>query len=127
MSCAGPPARGQTGPPARRRRGLRGIPASAVAGGDRGGPGIDRKQQRHRPARRRMVSRGQIWTVLRGSSQYRALVVSNDEYNERGDVPVRARGVVRDLPRQGQLTVRLRGGDPLSGAYVRIPAVMQMN
>lgn len=35
-------------------------------------------------------------------------------------------GVVRDVPRPDQLVVRLRGGDPLSGAFVRIPAIMQV-
>ena len=28
-----------------------------------------------------MVSRGQIWTLVRGGAQHRVLVVSNDEYN----------------------------------------------
>jgi len=35
-----------------------------------------------------MVRRGQIWTVLRGGSQYRVLVISNDEYNDVAELAV---------------------------------------
>jgi len=27
-----------------------------------------------------VVKRGQVWTLLRGGSQYRILIISNDEY-----------------------------------------------
>jgi mRNA interferase MazF len=73
-----------------------------------------------------VVRRGQIWTLVRGDNLYRALIVSNDEYNLADDVAIWALTVVRDVARPNGLTIRLRPDDPLSGAYVRIPSVLQL-
>jgi len=72
------------------------------------------------------VKRGQIWTLLRGGSQHRVLVISNDEYNAVEELAVWALVVVRDVPHPNQLAVRLGDGDPLSGAFVRIHSVVQI-
>lgn len=72
------------------------------------------------------MKRGQIWTLLRGGSQHRVLVISNDEYNSIEDLAVWALTVVRDAPHPNHLTVRLGGADPLSGASVRIHSVVQI-
>jgi hypothetical protein len=74
-----------------------------------------------------VVSRGQIWTLIRGSSQYRVLVISNDEYNGLPEVPIWALTVARDVPHPNQLAVRLSHSDPLAGAFVRIPSVVQVS
>jgi mRNA interferase MazF len=73
-----------------------------------------------------VVRRGQIWTLLRGGSQYRVLVISNDEYNSVEELAVWGLTVVRDVPHANQLTVRLTGADPLAGAYVKIHGVVQI-
>jgi mRNA-degrading endonuclease toxin of MazEF toxin-antitoxin module len=73
-----------------------------------------------------MVRRGQIWTLLRGGSQHRVLVISNDEYNAVEELAVWALAVVRDVPHPNHLAVRLSDDDPLSGAYVRIHSVVQI-
>jgi mRNA interferase MazF len=73
-----------------------------------------------------MVRRGQIWTLLRGGSQYRALVISNDEYNAVAELAAWALTVVRELPHPNHLAVRLGEDDPLSGAFVRIHSVLQV-
>jgi mRNA-degrading endonuclease toxin of MazEF toxin-antitoxin module len=73
-----------------------------------------------------VVRRGQLWTLVRGGNQYRALIVSNDEYNLVDDVAIWALTVVQDVARPSGLTIRLRPDDPLSGAYVRIPSVLQL-
>jgi mRNA interferase MazF len=73
-----------------------------------------------------MVRRGQIWTLLRGGSQYRVLVISNDEYNGVGELAIWALVVARDVPYPNQLAVRLGTGDPLSGAFVKIHGVVQI-
>lgn len=73
-----------------------------------------------------MVRRGEIWTLLRGGSQHRVLVISNDEYNAVEELAVWALAVVRDVPHPNHLAVRLDGGDPLSGAFVRIHSVVQI-
>ncbi|MDG4769946.1 type II toxin-antitoxin system PemK/MazF family toxin [Solwaraspora sp. WMMD792] len=72
------------------------------------------------------MKRGQIWTLLRGGSQHRVLVISNDEYNAVEELAVWALVVVRDVPHPNQLAVRLGDGDPLSGAFVRIHSVVQI-
>ena len=72
------------------------------------------------------MSRGQIWTLLRGSSQHRILVISNDEYNSVDELAIWALTVVRDVPHPNHLAVRLKADDPLSGAYVRIHSVVQI-
>jgi len=72
------------------------------------------------------VKRGQIWTLLRGSSQHRVLVVSNDEYNSVEELAVWALTVVREVPHPNHLAVRLAEDDPLSGAFVRIHSVVQI-
>ena len=72
------------------------------------------------------MRRGQIWTLLRGGSQHRVLVISNDEYNSVDELAVWALTVVRDVPHPNHLAVRLGGDDPLAGAYVRIHGVVQI-
>jgi len=73
-----------------------------------------------------MVRRGQIWTLLRGGSQYCVLVISNDEYNEVQELAIWALVIARDVPRPNQLAVGLRAGDPLSGSFVKIHGVVQI-
>jgi mRNA interferase MazF len=73
-----------------------------------------------------VVRRGQIWTLLRGGSQYRVLVISNDEYNSVEELAAWAITVVRDVPHPNQLAVRLDEADPLAGAFVRIHSVVQI-
>jgi mRNA-degrading endonuclease toxin of MazEF toxin-antitoxin module len=73
-----------------------------------------------------VVSRGQIWTLLRGGSQHRVLVISNDEYNAVGELAAWALAVVRDVPHPSQLAVRLGPDDPLRGTFVRIHSVVQI-
>ena len=72
------------------------------------------------------MKRGQIWTLLRGGSQYRVLVISNDEYNSVDELAIWALTVVREVPHPNQLVVRLTKGDPLAGAFVRIHSVVQI-
>ncbi len=72
------------------------------------------------------MNRGQIWTLLRGSSQHRVLIISNDEYNAVEELAVWALTVVRDVPHPNQLAVRLGPADPSSGAFVRIHSVVQI-
>ncbi len=63
------------------------------------------------------MRRGQIWTLLRGGSQHRVLVVSNDEYNSVEELAVWALAVVRDVPHPNHLVVRLDADDPLAGVH----------
>lgn len=72
------------------------------------------------------MKRGQIWTLVRGGSQHRVLVISNDEYNGVDELAVWALTVVRDVPHPNHLAVRLGGDDPLRGAFVRIHSVVQI-
>ena len=73
-----------------------------------------------------MVRRGQIWTLLRGGSRYRVLVISNDEYNSVDELAIWALAIVREVPHPNQLAVRLTEADPLAGAFVRIHSVVQI-
>jgi mRNA-degrading endonuclease toxin of MazEF toxin-antitoxin module len=73
-----------------------------------------------------MVKRGQIWTLLRGGSQHRVLIISNDEYNSVEELAVWSLAVVREVPHPNHLAVRLGEGDPLAGAFVRIHSVVQI-
>jgi mRNA interferase MazF len=73
-----------------------------------------------------VVKRGQIWTLLRGGSQHRVLVISNDEYNAVAELAVWGLAVVRDVPHPNHLAVPLGQDDPLGGAYVRIHSVVQI-
>jgi mRNA interferase MazF len=73
-----------------------------------------------------VVRRGQVWTLLRGDSQHRVLIISNDEYNDVDELAVWALVVTRDVPHPNQLAVRLGAEDPLSGAFVKIHAVVQI-
>jgi len=73
-----------------------------------------------------VVRRGQVWTLLRGGSQHRVLVISNDEYNSVDELAVWALTVVREVPHPNHLAVHLGGDDPLAGAYVRIHSVVQI-
>lgn len=72
------------------------------------------------------MKRGQIWTLLRGGSQHRVLVISNDEYNSVEELAVWTLTVVRDVPHPNHLAVRLGENDPLAGAFVRIHSVVQV-
>ena len=72
------------------------------------------------------MRRGQIWTLLRGGSQHRVLVISNDEYNSVDELAVWALTVIRDVPHPNQLAVRLHDADPLAGTFVRIHSVVQI-
>ena len=72
------------------------------------------------------MKRGQIWTLLRGGSQHRVLVISNDEYNDVEELAVWALTVVREVPHPNPLAVRLTAQDPLAGAFVRIHSVVQI-
>lgn len=73
-----------------------------------------------------MVKRGQIWTLLRGASQHRVLVISNDEYNSVEELAIWALAVVREVPHPNHLAVQLQKDDPLTGAFVRIHSVVQI-
>jgi mRNA interferase MazF len=73
-----------------------------------------------------VVRRGQIWTLLRGGSQYRVLIISNDEYNQVDELAVWALTVAREVPHPNHLVVRLGAGDPFRGAFVRIHGVVQI-
>jgi len=72
------------------------------------------------------VRRGQIWTLLRGGSQHRVLVISNDEYNSVVELAIWALTIVREVPHPNQLAVRLTETDPLTGAFVRLHSVVQV-
>ena len=72
------------------------------------------------------MRRGQVWTLLRGGSQHRVLVISNDEYNRVDELAAWALAVVREVPHPTHLAVRLGGDDPLAGAFVRIHSVVQI-
>lgn len=72
------------------------------------------------------MRRGQVLTLLRGGSQYRVLVVSNDEYNAVEELAIWGLVISRDIPHQNQLAVGLTADDPLSGAFVKIHAVVQI-
>lgn len=72
------------------------------------------------------MRRGQIWTLLRGGSQYRVLVISNDEYNGVEELAIWALTVAREVPHPNQLAVRLTEADPLAGAHVKIHSVVQI-
>lgn len=74
-----------------------------------------------------MVNRGQVWTLLQGSNQYRVLIISNDEYNYVEDLPVCALAIQRETPPAGHLTVDLQGGDPYAGAKIRIHSFVKIN
>lgn len=72
-------------------------------------------------------NKGAILTILRGSNQYRALIISGDAYTAHESVPLWALSIVRDAPpRTSGLFVQLGDQDPLRGSYVRIPGVMQI-
>ena len=72
------------------------------------------------------MRRGQIWTLLRGGSQHRVLVISNDEYNSVVELAIWALTIVREVPHPNQLAVRLTDTDPLTGAFVRLHSVVQV-
>lgn len=72
------------------------------------------------------MRRGQVWTLLRGSNQYRVLIISNDEYNDVAELAIWALVVSRDVPHPNQLAIRLAAEDPLSGAFVKIHGVVQI-
>ncbi|MEU4428322.1 type II toxin-antitoxin system PemK/MazF family toxin [Actinoplanes sp. NPDC024001] len=73
-----------------------------------------------------MVKRGQVWTLLRGGSQHRVLVISNDEYNMVEELAIWGLTVVREAPHPNHLAIPLTQGDPLSGAWVRVHGVVQI-
>lgn len=72
------------------------------------------------------MRRGQIWTLLRGGGQHRALIISNDEYNSVEELAIWALTVVREVPHPNHLAIRLGQEDPLTGAFVRVHGVVQV-
>jgi mRNA interferase MazF len=54
------------------------------------------------------------------------LIISNDEYNDVEELAIGALVIARDVPHPNQLAVRLSTEDPLSGAFVKIHAVVQV-
>lgn len=54
------------------------------------------------------------------------LIISNDEYNDVDELAIWALVVARDAPHPNQLAIRLGAEDPLSGAFVKIHAVVQV-
>lgn len=75
-----------------------------------------------------MVKRGQVWSLSRGGSQHRILIVSNDEFNaiEDPDLAVAGLAVVRARVEANPLAVPLVPGDPLAGAHVLIDRMVQI-
>lgn len=63
---------------------------------------------------------------MRGGSQYRVLVISNDEYNTVDELAIWTLTIAREVPHPNQLAVRLSQADPLAGAFVRIHSVVQV-
>ena len=63
------------------------------------------------------MRRGHVWTLLRGGSQFRVLVISNDEYNAVPELAVWALSVVRETPHPNNLPVRLTEEDRLAGPF----------
>ncbi|WP_238015542.1 type II toxin-antitoxin system PemK/MazF family toxin [Dactylosporangium sp. AC04546] len=73
-----------------------------------------------------MVVRGQVWTYLVGSWQYRVVIISNDEFNEFENVHPWA--LVVDRTAGGSdLTVPLGPDDPLPGAAVNVAVVLRVD
>ncbi len=54
------------------------------------------------------------------------LIISNDEYNSVDELAIWALVITRDVPHPNQLAVRMSSDDPLSGAFVKIHAVVQV-
>jgi len=69
--------------------------------------------------------RGQVWEHVRGSRQYRVLIISNDEYNELPGATPWALTVVREVANVPGYVVQLHRDDPLPGAAVVIPEVLR--
>lgn len=69
--------------------------------------------------------RGQIWEHVRGSHQYRVLIVSNDEYNELPDAAPWAITVERGAVSIPGYTVTLSSDDPLPGTVAVIPHILR--
>ena len=69
--------------------------------------------------------RGQIWEHVRGSRQYRVLIISNDEYNEMPGAAPWAVTVERGSANIPGYAVLLNRDDPLPGAVVVIPYVLR--
>lgn len=78
-----------------------------------------------------MVTRGELWEYVIGSQQYRALIISNDEYNEHPDMRPWGLIVSRLKAAPGDaapLFVSLGPGDPgEAGAVVQIPAIVRLD
>jgi mRNA interferase MazF len=64
--------------------------------------------------------------MIRGSQQYRLLIISNDEYNELDEVRPWGAAVIRGKA-DSELLVQLSADDPLSGAMVDVTRVMQID
>jgi mRNA-degrading endonuclease toxin of MazEF toxin-antitoxin module len=69
--------------------------------------------------------RGQVWEHVRGSHQYRILIISNDEYNQLPGAVPWAVTVERSTGEIPGYVVVLRDGDPLPGAVVVLPRVLR--
>ena len=71
-------------------------------------------------------ARGQVWEYIAGPRQYRAVVLSSDEYNSRPEFQPVGLLAARDAPPVGVLGVRLGTADPLPGATVRVAAPIRL-
>ncbi len=81
------------------------------------------EQRRRDEWRDRVVTRGQILEVVRGSQRLRVLVVSNDQVNA-SDVVAPWGLMVDRTGRAAAFQVVLESPDPLPGAVVRVPSVV---
>ncbi|WP_203817616.1 type II toxin-antitoxin system PemK/MazF family toxin [Paractinoplanes ferrugineus] len=72
------------------------------------------------------MRRGQVWTWVRGAERHPVLVISNDEYNALPEVPVWALVIVPGLPQSTPFGVHMCSDDPLPGASVSIPGLVQI-
>jgi len=70
-------------------------------------------------------ARGQVWEHVRGSRQYRILIISNDEYNELPDATPWAVTVEREGAGIPGYLVELGAADPLPGTVVVLPRVLR--
>lgn len=69
--------------------------------------------------------RGQVWEHVRGSRQFRVLIISSDEYNEYPDATPWAVTVERGSASIPGYAVQLGYDDPLPAAVVVIPHVLR--
>jgi len=72
--------------------------------------------------------RGQVWEYIAGSHQFRVLIVSNDEYNDRPDIEALGLLVPRRTPdpAMGDLAPIMAAGDPLPGSAALVAHSMRL-